>query len=558
LDTDRPTVQVTSTVTEPTNQSPIPITITFSEDVIGMQLSDLLIENGTASSLLGSGNIYTAQITPSGNGIVRLRLGYGSVMDAAANAIDASSYYTWTYDGTSPTVEITSTETTFTNTSPIPITITFSEAVTGLTASDITVANGAVSNFNTADNITYTADIIPSAQGIVTVDVAAGVSADATGNVNTAATTLTRTYDSITPTVVISSATSSSTNVTPIPVTITFSENVTGFTINDITVINGVAGGFVSLSGSVYTALITPAGNGEVIVDVLADTASDLGGNSNSAALSLTRIFDSIRPTVIISSSVSDYTINSLVALTITFSKNITGFDINDIVISNGNASNFTPINNTTYTVDIIAVNQGNITVNIPDAIAQDTAGNSNTAATELAYIYDNQTPVVNSTTEISVDVTDTESIRFSWDAATDNISSASNLLYKAYYSIRDDIGNLTDILSNGIAINDWSDDMSVTATGLSASTIYYINVIVKDETGNMSAYSKVTGITDDEEEVDEDIPLPNNTVITVDGQEQEAANIKRETTQGVTRITVTVDDFLVSNLMQSEEEGTV
>ena len=432
LDTDRPTVNVTHTLTNPTNQSPIPITITFSEDVIGMQLSDLLIENGTASALLGSGNIYTTQITPSGNGEVRLRMGYGSVMDLAANVIETSSYYTWTYDGTSPSVYITSTASSSTSLSVIPVTITFSETVTGFTTDDITVTNGTKGTLSGSGSI-YTIDITPSSQGEVTVGISADVAFDAANNGNTVASTLTRIYDTINPTVHISSATDSLTNVTPIPVTITFSEDVTGFTVNDITVTNGVAGGFVSVSGSVYTALITPAGNGEVIVDVLANTASDRAGNQNSVASGLTRTFDSIRPTAIISSAVSDYTISSSVNLTITFSKNVTGFDISDIVIDNGNASNFTLISNSIYTVDITAVTQGNVTVDVPDGAAEDTAGNTNTAATQLAYIYDNLAPVVGVSTAITIDSTGTGSVRIRWDAATDNISSVTDLLYRAY-----------------------------------------------------------------------------------------------------------------------------
>ena len=54
--------------------------------------------------------------------------------------------------------------------SAIPVTATFSEPVSGFTVSDITVTNGAVSNFGGGDFV-FTFDVIPSAIGVVTVDV---------------------------------------------------------------------------------------------------------------------------------------------------------------------------------------------------------------------------------------------------------------------------------------------------------------------------------------------------------------------------------------------------
>jgi HSP20 family molecular chaperone IbpA len=554
LDTDIPTVQVTSTVSEPTNQSPIPITITFSEDVIGMQLTDLLIENGTASSLLGSGNIYTAQITPTGNGIVRLRLGYGSVMDAAANAIETSSYYTWTYDGTSPTVEITSTETTYTKTSPIPITITFSEAVTGLTADDFVVTNATKGILNGSGNI-YTMNITPISQGNITVNLPAGAAVDATGNTSRAASEFARWFDSVLPTVVMDT-TATSLVSSGFRVDVRFSEDVTGFTIDDIQVTNANKGVF-SGADYWYRFMIYPINNGQVTVEIPSGVAADESGNMNTASSRLEVTYDNIPPTVDISSSVSRYTSTAVIPVTIEFSEAVPSFTADDIIVTNGTKGILNQSGNI-YTIDITAVSDGTVSVEIEDWAVTDTAGNYNQTSVITEYVYDSQAPVIGAASSIRVDAASTESISFSWGVASDNVSSASNLLYKAYYSTRDDVADLADVLSNGTAVNDWSGNTSASLSGLTASSIYYINVLVKDEIGNMSAYSRVTAITDDEDEPDADILLPNNTVITIDGKEQEAANIKRETTKGKTTITVTVNDDLVNNLIKSKDQGTV
>lgn len=68
-------------------------------------------------------------------------------------------------------------------------------------------------------------------------------------------------------------------------------EDVTGFAIGDITVGNGAAGSFVAVSGSVYTATITPTAMGTATVDVGAGVCTDGAGNPNEAATQLTRTY---------------------------------------------------------------------------------------------------------------------------------------------------------------------------------------------------------------------------------------------------------------------------
>ncbi|MGQ0794852.1 MAG: Ig-like domain-containing protein, partial [Nitrosopumilaceae archaeon] len=93
---------------------------------------------------------------------------------------------------------------------------------------DITVTNGVASNLAGGPSV-YTFDVTPAGQGLVSVDVGAGVAEDSTGNGNNAAATLNRTYDTTTPTV--SSVSSPTANGTygvgsTIPVTVTFTEAV--------------------------------------------------------------------------------------------------------------------------------------------------------------------------------------------------------------------------------------------------------------------------------------------------------------------------------------------
>ena len=72
---------------------------------------------------------------------------------------------------------------------------------------------------------------------------------------------------------------------TPIAVTATFGEPVTGFTVGDVSVVNGSAGSFSGSDGdTVYTFDVVPDAIGAVTVDIAADAAEESGGNGNMAA----------------------------------------------------------------------------------------------------------------------------------------------------------------------------------------------------------------------------------------------------------------------------------
>ena len=80
------------------------------------------------------------------------------------------------------------------------------------------------------------------------------------------------------PTTVTVSITATNTQVridSPVPVTAAFSEPVSGFTIEDISVVNGPAGSLVGSSGdSVYTFDVTPNTIGIVTVEIAHGDAS--------------------------------------------------------------------------------------------------------------------------------------------------------------------------------------------------------------------------------------------------------------------------------------------
>lgn len=313
-------------------------------------------------------------------------------------------------DTVRPGVTISSTAPNPTNL-PILVTIAFlSEPVTGFEVGDITVGNGTAGSF-TGSGTTYTAIITPAADGTVTVDINDGVAQDAAGNPNTAAAQFTRTYDTSSLLVSISSTASDPTNAA-IPITITFSRSVTGFESTEIIVGNGTAGSFAG-SGTTYTAVITPSVQGEVTVDINAAVAEDGLGYQNTAASQFSITYDSIPPTVTIGLP-TDTLINSGGSTTYTLTYDVapTGLDSGDIHVQ-GTGVTCSSINiadATTVTPDVTVsgcTGNGSFYITLDAGTSEDAAGNSDLGdSTSDSVTVDNTPPTITSVETAKADGT--------------------------------------------------------------------------------------------------------------------------------------------------------
>ena len=387
-----PTVNITSTAADPIDGA-FTTTFTFSEGVTGFVIGDITLNNASASNFTAiSATVYTALITPTTDGAVTVDVATNVAQDAAINGNTAATQFSITADLTSPTVTITSSAANPIN-GAFLTTVTFNEAVTGFTLGDITVGNGAASNFASTSATVYTALITPTTDGAVTVDVTANVAQDAATNGNVAATQFSIIADLTNPTVLISSTAADPINGA-FTSTFTFSEAVTGFAISDIALNNASSSNFTAITTTVYTVLITPTTDGAVTVDVAANVAQDAATNGNTAATQFSITADLTNPTVNITSTVAD-PINGAFTATFTFSEAVTGFAIGDIALNNASASNFTAISATVYTVLITPTIDGEVMVDVAANVAQDAATNGNTAATQFSIIADLTEPMV-------------------------------------------------------------------------------------------------------------------------------------------------------------------
>ena len=485
-DTTLPSITLTTTSSSPTNTSPIPVTATFSESVTGFSLTDITVTNGTAANLSGSGSVYTFNVYPFVNGSVTATITSSTVTDAGGNANTASSALAVTFNSAAPTVTMTSSTNSATSTSPVPVTVTFSAAVTGFIAADVTLANASISNF-AGSGTTYTFDATPSTQGAVTIDISSGMATNTAGSGNLAAAQLVRTYDTTSPTVAITSTVSSTaTNQTPFPMTVTFSEAVTNFIVTDLTISNGTASSFAG-SGTTYTMNVTPTGNGVVTVDVGGGVAGDAAGNSNTAAAQFSKTYDGTPPTISVSAPAAASYVNNgnLTALTVAGSCSENTRDVT-VAVSDGSttanpgagvtcATGSSP--NWTTTVNTTSLSNGTLSI---IATHMDAAGNS-TSSTNVAVTKDSSNP--NASTSLGwsqSSPTTATSLTAAW-----TVSNSSDLATQAvqFYSgaaCNTTSGSLTAIASS----------VTATASYTAASEGYYTYKITSYDTAGNSTVS--------------------------------------------------------------------
>ena len=337
VDTTAPGVTVS--VPSGTQNGAFNVTITFTESVSNFVQSDVSL-SGSAASITSwrannsgranSGNtVYTATITPTASGTVTVSVAANVATDTANNQNTAATSKTVTVDVDRPTVSITVPPDV--QNGAFDVTITFSEAVIGFVQSELSLSGTATAGItawsaNTANTV-YTATITPTMSGMVTLNIAADVATDTTNNPNTAAIEQSVTVDVDSPSVKLTlSASGQGGNNNRIDIQISFTEPVEGFEQTDLSVTtNGltaleshVSGGeiplpdglgnivtdeveveypIVSITGwtpdpdkTTYTAYITTytKTEGQVIVSVDADVATDVAGNPNIAAEALT------------------------------------------------------------------------------------------------------------------------------------------------------------------------------------------------------------------------------------------------------------------------------
>jgi len=301
VDTKAPTVTITddeagiSTIAGGT----ITYTFTFSETVSGFEVGDITVSGGTKGTFteVTAGTVYTLEVTPASGfeGTLTVDVNAGIATDAAANPNSAAVQNVQTVDTLRPTASIVVADADLTVGETSTVTITFSEAVTGFSNADLdlSLANGTLSPVSSSDGgRTWTATLAPTAgindaTNVITLD-NAGIT-DIAGNAGLGTTTSNNytidTIDALGPTVsIVVDDTALNIGETSM-VTITFSEEVTGFTVTDLAVGNGTLSGLTTADNITWTAILSPLPNiedGTNVITLTNGSVTDLASNPNS------------------------------------------------------------------------------------------------------------------------------------------------------------------------------------------------------------------------------------------------------------------------------------
>jgi hypothetical protein len=125
-------------------------------------------------------------------------------------------------------------------------------------------------------------------------------------------------------------------------------------------------------------------------------------------------------------------------------------------------------------------------------------------AENKTAYTVVHATTLADTTPPMVADKTITATasydyIRIAWAAATDDVTAQADLEYAIYRSETDDIGDLDACLASGKMAHGFKTYEYGTEAhfgGLFQGTTHYFNVVVKDESGNKTAYTMVHATT--------------------------------------------------------------
>lgn len=416
----------------PTNLSSVDFTVTFNENVTGVDVNDFTL---STTGVIGASITSRTQVTPAqytvtvntgtGNGTIRLNVADDdSIVDVLSSPLGGTGAgngsfntgETYNVDKVNPSVtSITRVNASPTNVSSVEYSVMFSESVIGLTENDFAVtASGvmgaAVSNVFQVTQSQYTITVITgTGAGTIRLDLVdddsvtdpAGNPLGGTGAGNGSFTTGdVYTVDAAAPFVQsIVRGFANPTALSFVNFTVTFNENVTGVNVGDFALTTtGLTGANIAsrnqVTPNVYTIIVqTGSGSGTLrldlidndsIVDGLNNPLGGVGaGNGNFTAGEVFDI-DRMDPTVVsVTRNDLSPTAQSSVGFTVTFSESVTGFSVADLAleatgVSGASIQSVVPVSGSVYTVNVnTGTGDGTLRVDvIDDNSVKDVLGN--------------------------------------------------------------------------------------------------------------------------------------------------------------------------------------
>ena len=315
LDTTAPTVVLSTTVPDSTVATTIPFTVQFSENVSGFDASDIILSSGTLQNLIllslpSAASLYAFEVTNlADQDTLTVSIPAGATQDTSANNNVASDTVSLDIDRVAPivlsatvsnarTIIVTFSEPVF---APLGLRLSggfrVSEVELGTVISNVDIS-GSIMTLTTSRLIT--SDYTP----LLSYTAATALFPDAAGNRLAAFSdyAISSTVDLTRPVVTIATSASNPTNLDPIPFTIEFSEQVTGFAADDITTTSGTVQNLFptpSMATTSYTFVVAGPEDGDVLdVYMDAELVRDANANTNTESSTVSILVDRTAPTI--------------------------------------------------------------------------------------------------------------------------------------------------------------------------------------------------------------------------------------------------------------------
>ena len=509
------------------------VTITFSESVTDFddKETDILLGSNvsaTVHSLTGTGTTYTASIRPAAGVEEELRIYVPeNVATNSANQGNiASNLETVRVDTVVPTV--TMVDAPDIANSQFAVTFTFRENVTLADATKISITGVTYTHQVTITDNSLTVTITPTTDGTLRVKANAGIVKDGAGNLNLASQQYTVQIDRTAPTVTIRDV-PTTLQSRAFDVKVRFSEPVSGFTADDITLTTTLTEGTGNPTASIesgsdgdseYTVKIIPPADavGEIAVSVPANAAQDAAENDNTASSESTVPVDTIRPTATI--TIPTGTQKGAFQVGIEFSEPVSGFtrtgtppDITltgvSATVTSLTADPDAMVSGTKYIATINPTEKVNLNwvgVQVRANAAQDAAGNGNTASSTRTVPVKTKRPEVDEIELPEGEQNGEFNVRIRFDSAVSNFESTDitlggtvNATVTAFSGVRTtytatitpEAGEVDGTVTVRVGANVAED---VAGNGNIASSVYTVQVDTKRPTLRVQAQSTAGG----------------------------------------------------------------
>jgi Ca2+-binding RTX toxin-like protein len=430
VDTTLPTADIVDISPDPRNAAVGVVTVNFTEDVSGVDITDFaLTRDGVSVPLSGSvtqvnAKQYTldlSSVTATAGAYV-LTLNTSNIKDFANNPLAASVNDSWSFV-TAPTADIIDVTPDPRNTAVGVVTVDFSQEVSNVDITDFVLTRNGVGvpltgitvTKSVADPTQYTLNLtnVTNTDGTYILTVNPSDIKDAANNLLAGSVSDTWVVDKTAPTANIVDVTPDPRNTAVGVVTVDFNENVSGVDITDFTLTRD--GAAVALSGvsvtqvsaTQYTlnlsSVTTTSGNYILSLNAATSGITDLTNNAFAVSATDTWVTDATAPTVDIVDITPDPRNTAVGAVTLNFSENVTGVDIADFTLTRDGAnvplSGISVIKNNDkqYTLNLtnFSATSGNyeLKLNAAGSGIQDAVGNAITVDGSDSWVTDATVP---------------------------------------------------------------------------------------------------------------------------------------------------------------------